>query len=145
MTAGSDALPLSAEARNFTWLLSKFATETPGVSEAVAVSADGLVMAASETEDITNAWRLGAIVSGMTSLASGAARTYELGALNKVIIDLADGYVLITAISIGSVLGVIASKSANLGNVAYEMTLFVNRVGSALTPQLIAELKQSIQ
>lgn len=145
MTADSDALPLSAEARNFNWLLGKFAAEAPGVSEAVAVSSDGLLMATSETEDLTNAWRLGAIVSGMTSLANGAARTYELGALNKVIIDMADGYLLITSISIGSVLGVIASRSANLGNVAYEMTLFANRAGSALSPQLIAELKRSIQ
>lgn len=145
MTAGGTAPPLSAEARNFNWLLGKFATETPGVSEAVAVSSDGLLMAVSEAQDMPNAWRLGAIVSGMTSLAGGAARTYELGALNKVIIDMADGYLLITAISIGAVLGVIANKSANLGNVAYEMTLFANRAGGALTPQLIAELKRAIQ
>ena len=51
-------------------------------------------------------------------------------ALNRVIVDMADGYLLVTAISSGSVLGVIADRSANLGTVAYEMTLFANRAGA---------------
>ncbi|MGQ0837747.1 roadblock/LC7 domain-containing protein [Actinokineospora sp.] len=144
MTVDGTTSPLSAEARNFNWLLGKFAHETPGVIEAVAVSSDGLLMAVSTAVDMPRAARLAAIVSGLTSLAGGAARTYDLGMLNKVIIDMSDGYLLVTAISSGSVLGVVAAKSANLGNVAYEMTLFTNRVGVALSPQLIAELKSSV-
>jgi predicted regulator of Ras-like GTPase activity (Roadblock/LC7/MglB family) len=58
---------------------------------------------------------------------------------------MADGYLLITSISSGSVLGVIADRSANLGTLAYEMTLFASRAGGALTPRLIAELKNSVQ
>ena len=58
---------------------------------------------------------------------------------------MSDGYLLITAISAGSVLGVIADRSANLGTVAYEMTLFATRAGAALTPTLIAELKNAVQ
>ena len=52
---------------------------------------------------------------------------------------------LITSISAGSVLGVIADRSANLGAVAYEMTLFASRAGGALTPRLIIELKNAVQ
>ena len=63
----------------------------------------------------SNAERLAAVVSGMTSLAGGAASWYALGGLNRVIVDMADGYLLITAISSGSVLGVVADRSANLG------------------------------
>ena len=81
----------------------------------------------------------------MSSLAAGAASSYSLGSLNRVIIDMADGYLLITAISTGSVLGVIADHSANLGTVAYEMTLFASRAGAALTPTLINELKNAVQ
>ena len=136
---------LSPEAKTFSWLLSTFATGTAGVVEAIAVSADGLVMAMSSTDDRANADRLAAIVSGMKSLAIGAAEWYALGGLNKVIVDMSGGYLLITSISSGSVLGVIADRSANLGNVAYEMTLFANRAGAALTPQLIAELKNAAQ
>ena len=57
---------------------------------------------------------------------------------------MVDGYLLITSISAGSVLGVIATRSANLSTVAYEMTLFASRAGAALTPQLIAELKNAV-
>jgi predicted regulator of Ras-like GTPase activity (Roadblock/LC7/MglB family) len=136
---------LSQEAKTFNWLLESFTTNTAGVSEAVAVSSDGLLIAMSSIKDRANAERLAAVVSGMTSLASGAASWYALGSLNRVIIDMSDGYLLITAISTGSVLGVIADRSANLGTVAYEMTLFATRAGAALTPTLIAELKNAVQ
>jgi uncharacterized protein len=139
------AYGLSAEAQNFNWLLGKFAAETAGVHEAIAVSSDGLLMAMSAGQERAGADRLAAITSGITSLAGGAARAYQLGTLNKVIVDMAHGYLLVSAISSGSVLGVIAAKSANLGNVAYEMTLFANRAGLALTPQLINELKNSLE
>ena len=94
--------------------------------EAIAVSSDGLLMAMSAIKDRANAERLAAVVSGMTSLAGGASSWYALGGLNRVIIDMADGYLLVTAISSGSVLGVVADRSANLGTVAYEMTLFAD-------------------
>jgi uncharacterized protein len=136
---------LSPEAKTFNWLLDAFTTNTAGVLEAIAVSADGLLMAMSSTKDRANAERLAAVVSGMTSLAGGAANWYSLGALNRVIVDMADGYLLVTSISSGSVLGVIADRSANLGTVAYEMTLFAGRAGAALTPRLIVELKNSVQ
>ena len=42
-------------------------------------------------------------------------------------------------------LGVIADRSANLGTLAYEMTLFATRAGGALSPRLIAELKNAVQ
>jgi predicted regulator of Ras-like GTPase activity (Roadblock/LC7/MglB family) len=136
---------LSPEARTFNWLLDAFTSNTAGVLEAIAVSSDGLLMAMSATKDRANAERLAAVVSGMTSLAGGAANWYSLGALNRVIVDMADGYLLVAAISSGSVLGVIADRSANLGTVAYEMTLFANRAGAALTPRLVAELKNTVQ
>ena len=144
-THPSGSTGLSADAKTFNWLLESFTTNTAGVREAIAVSSDGLLMAMSAVQDRANADRLAAIVSGMTSLSAGAAGFYSLGALNRVIIDMAEGYLLITAISRGSVLGVIADRSANLGTVAYEMTLFASRAGTALTPALIAELKNSVQ
>lgn len=136
---------LSQEAKTFNWLLDSFTTSTAGVSEAIAVSSDGLLIAMSAIKNRANAERLAAVVSGMTSLAGGAANWYGLGSLNRVIIDMSDGYLLITAISAGSVLGVIADRTANLGTVAYEMTLFATRAGAALTPTLIAELKNAVE
>ena len=141
----SSQVQLSEEAKTFNWLLDSFTSSTAGVKEAIAVSSDGLLMAVSAIDDRANAERLAAVVSGLTSLAGGVANWYSLGDLNRVIVDMADGYLLITAISAGSVLGVIADRSANLGTVAYEMTLFASRAGSALAPQLIVELKNAVQ
>jgi predicted regulator of Ras-like GTPase activity (Roadblock/LC7/MglB family) len=141
----SSSLQLSPEAQTFNWLLDSFTTGTAGVQEAIAVSTDGLLMAMSNIADRANAERLAAVVSGMTSLAGGAANWYSLGGLNRVVIDMTGGYLLVTAISNGSVLGVIADRSASLGTVAYEMTLFASRAGGALTPRLIAELKNAAQ
>jgi uncharacterized protein len=142
--AGSQ-VQLSPEAQTFNWLLDTFTSSTAGVREAIAVSSDGLLMAMSAISDQANAERLAAMVSGMTSLSTGVATWYALGDLNRIIVDLTQGYLLITTISSGSVLGVIADRNANLGTVAYEMTLFAGRAGGALTPQLIAELKSAVQ
>jgi predicted regulator of Ras-like GTPase activity (Roadblock/LC7/MglB family) len=136
---------LSPEARTFNWLLDSFTSSTAGVVEAIAVSPDGLLMAMSAIKDRSNAERLAAVVSGMTTLAGGAANSYALGGLNRVIVDMAEGYLLISAISSGSVLGVVTDCSANLGTVAYEMTLFAGRAGGTLSPKLIAELKSAVQ
>ncbi|WP_405591458.1 roadblock/LC7 domain-containing protein [Streptomyces sp. NBC_01190] len=135
---------LRAAAADFTWLLNRFATETAGVVDAIAVSSDGLLIAVSQLRDHPDSERLAAIVSGITSLAAGASGNYGLGGLNKVIIDLEQGHVLVSAIGSGAVLGVVSSKEAKLGNIAYEMTLFANRVGAALSPQLVLELKNSV-
>ena len=121
-------------------MVSRFAAETAGVVDAIAVSSDGLLIAVSRPGDQADSERLAAIVSGITSLAAGAAGNYGLGALNKVIIDMAGGHLLVSSIGSGSVLGVVASKDAKLGNVAYEMTLFANRVGAILTWAVTADV-----
>ncbi len=131
---------LQAAAADFTWLLNRFATETAGVVDAIAVSSDGLLIAVSELREHLSL----TIVSGITSLAAGASGNYGLGSLNKVIIDLEGGHVLVSAIGSGAVLGVVTDKEAKLGNIAYEMTLFANRAGAALSPQLVLELKNSV-
>jgi predicted regulator of Ras-like GTPase activity (Roadblock/LC7/MglB family) len=132
---------ISAEAQQFNWLLSRFATDTAGVSEAIAVSSDGLLIAMSASLSRADAERLAAITSAISSLATGASRVYHLGTPNKVIIDLELGYLLVSSISVGCALGVLARRDANLGDLAYEMALFANRAGSVLNPGLINELK----
>ncbi|MDT5028015.1 MAG: uncharacterized protein QOE61_4441 [Micromonosporaceae bacterium] len=135
---------LSNEAQTFNWLLARFVNETAGVRETIAVSADGLLIAMSANVARADADRLAAITSAFTSLADGAARVFDLGDLSKVIIDLDRGYLLVSAISPGSVLGVIAKKDANLGNLAFDMAMFANRARSVLTPQTIDELKTKL-
>jgi len=135
---------LSSQAQDFTWLLTKFAHETAGVVDVIAVSSDGLLMATAGDADRASSDRLSAIVSGMVSLAAGAGTSYGLGALNKVIVDAEGGYLIVMAMGAGALLGAVADKSASLGTVAYEMAVFINRINGILNPQLINELKNTV-
>jgi predicted regulator of Ras-like GTPase activity (Roadblock/LC7/MglB family) len=142
MTATSQQT--SAAAQQFNWMLSQFASQTPAVVDAIAVSADGLLMAMSDRLHREDADRMAAITSALMSLSNGAGKVRDIGLPSRVIIDLERGYLLITAISIGSALGVHATKTANLGQLAYEMATFANRASEVLTPGLIEELKITV-
>jgi uncharacterized protein len=135
---------LSQDAQNINWLLSNFVDSTPGVEQAIAVSSDGLLMAISSNLDRGSADKLAAIVTGMRSLADGAARVLAKGGLNQVIVEMSDAYLFVAAISGGSSVGVIAGRNCDLGLVGYEITMLVSRVGNQLSPELIAELKNSL-
>ena len=136
--------PASAEVRNFNWLLSNFVDTTAGVTDAVAVSSDGLLMAMSSSLERAGAEQLAAIIAGMTSLAESTARCFALGELDQVIIAMQEGYLFVSAVSDGSSLGVVADRHCDVGSVGYQMSLLVQRVGSALSPALVAELKESV-
>ena len=63
------------------WLLANFADRVPGVAHAIAVSADGLLLASSRDLPRDRADQLAAIASGLVSLTQGAARCFEGGAV----------------------------------------------------------------
>jgi uncharacterized protein len=135
---------LSVDAQNFNWLVSRFAKETGDVIAAIAVSSDGLLIAASARLARANADRLAAICAAMLSLANGVSECHPLGEPDKVVIELTEGYLLVCTISAGCALGVLASPQASLGTVAYEMTMFANSSSAVLTPQLIEQLKMTV-
>ena len=56
------------------WLLANFARQVPDVAHAVAVSGDGLRLAASMDLPVDMADQLSAVISGLASLTVGAAR-----------------------------------------------------------------------
>ena len=135
---------MSEGARSFSWLLNGFVDKTAGVSDAVAVSADGLLMAASTSLDRPAAEQLAAIISGMVSLGNGASGCFGFDGLEQVIVTMRKGFLFMSAISDGSCLGVVASKGCDIGLVGYQTTLLVERAGSVLTPDLVRELKQEM-
>jgi uncharacterized protein len=133
---------LTDEARNFNWLLSSFVEETAGVTDAVAVSSDGLLIARSNTLDRNESEQLSAIISGCTSLAQAADRAMEAGGLERVIVAMQRGFLFMSAIADGSCLGVVATRECDVGSVGYQTTELVGRAGRLLTPALREELKQ---
>jgi uncharacterized protein len=134
----------SAEVRNFNWLLTSFVDSTSGVTDAVAVSSDGLLMAMSSSLERAGAEQLAAIIAALTSLADSTARCFALGNLDQVIVAMGGGYLFVSSVSDGSCLGVLADRRCDVGAVGYQMTLLVERAGAALTPALVAELKESV-
>ncbi|HKE73323.1 MAG TPA: roadblock/LC7 domain-containing protein [Acidimicrobiales bacterium] len=133
---------LTEEARNFNWLLGTFVAETAGVTDAVAVSSDGLLIARSQTLDKTESEQLCAIISGCTSLALAADMALSGGGIERVIIAMQTGFLFVSAIADGSCLGVVATRDCDVGSVGYQTTELVTRVGELLTPALREELKQ---
>ncbi len=117
------------------WLLDDLTRRVPSIRHAVVLSSDGLAMGGSRglTQDDTE--HLAAIAAGSHSLASGAGRHFGLGGVRQTIIELEEGFLLVTAAGQGARLAVLAAGDAELGIVTYEMTLLVKRVGEHLTAQ----------
>lgn len=132
------------QARGFNWLLNGFVEKTSGVTDALTVSADGLLMAMSSTLSRASAEQLAAIISGMVSLGNGTSGVFGFDGLEQVIVGMRRGYLFVSAISDGSCLGVVAGKTCDIGLVGYQTTLLVERAGTVLTPDLVSELKQEM-
>ncbi|WP_029767530.1 roadblock/LC7 domain-containing protein [Haloglycomyces albus] len=116
------------------WLLAGFAERVPGVAHAVAVSADGLLLASSRDLPRDRADQLSAVTSGLVSLTQGASRCFEGGSVLQTVVEMDHGFLFLMSISDGSSFAVLASKNCDVGQVGYEMALLVDRVGQALTP-----------
>jgi uncharacterized protein len=136
---------LSRTARDVNWLLDDFVSNTVGVEQAIGVSSDGLLMAISAELPRADADKLAAMISGMISLSRTASRLLTKGPLRQVITEFRHGYLLVSAMGEGSCLGVVTEEGCDLGLVGYESTVLVRRIGALLTPELITELKTSLQ
>ncbi|QBI22159.1 roadblock/LC7 domain-containing protein [Egibacter rhizosphaerae] len=143
MTGGTHATQ-GGNGLDLDWIVANFAERVPEVIEAIVVSADGLLIARSPGLDRDTADQFSAIASGMLSLGRGAARTFDGGTLNDIIVQLDKGYLFVTRVSDASGLAVVASRQADAGLVAHEMGLVAERLGGVLTPALIAQLRSGI-
>jgi predicted regulator of Ras-like GTPase activity (Roadblock/LC7/MglB family) len=135
---------LSKDAQNLNWLVSTFVRNVVGVSHAIVVSSDGLLVAVSERLDRARADQLAAIASGLTSLTAGSSRLLEAGEVNQTIVQMEHGFLFVMSVSDGSSLAVLASPTCDVGLVGYEMALLVARTGDVITPQLRAELQAAL-
>jgi predicted regulator of Ras-like GTPase activity (Roadblock/LC7/MglB family) len=135
---------LSQDVQDFNWLLTSFVDSASGVTNAVAVSSDGLLMAMSSSFERADAEQLAAIIAGLASLGLSTSRCYGLGGLDQVIVAMRDGYLFVSVVSDGSCFGVLADRGCDIGSVGYQMTLLVERAANVLTPALVSELKENV-
>jgi len=127
---------LTHPAKDLNWLITNFVEQVTDVAHAIVVSSDGLPMAHSQGFPPDRVGQLAAVTSGLTSLTQGGSRVFEGGAVTQTVVDMQRGLLIVMAISDGSSLAVLAPVNCDMGLVAYEMALLVERVGSALTPQV---------
>ncbi|HEY7274580.1 MAG TPA: roadblock/LC7 domain-containing protein [Trebonia sp.] len=116
------------------WLVTDFVDRVRDVAHAVVVSADGLPLAFNTRFPRDHADQLAAVTSGLASLTQGAARVFAAGRVIQTAVEMEAGLFVVMSISNGSSLAVLAAANCDLGLVAYEMSLLVERVGRELTP-----------
>lgn len=132
---------MSAAASNLNWLIGRLCLTVPGIKQAVVVSSDGLPMATSEGVDRESADRLAAVASGMIGLAYGSAGRFGAGAVSNVIVEMQNGWLFVTGIGDGSLISIMTERDIDMSAVAFETSIFVQRVGNMLTPEVRDELK----
>ena len=127
--------PTQSDESGLDWVVTRFVDTVPGAAHAVLVSADGLLMAASARLPGERAEQVAAVSSGLASLAVGAARLFEGGAVLQTIIEMQRGFLLLMSVGNGSNLAVLTSETADIGQVGYEMALLVDRVGRMISAE----------
>ncbi|HET8739640.1 MAG TPA: roadblock/LC7 domain-containing protein [Acidimicrobiia bacterium] len=132
---------MSSPVENLNWLLERLCDTVPGIRQAVVVSSDGLAMAKSRGVDRETADRLAAVSSGMIGLAYGSAGRFGAGPVSNVIVEMQNGWLFVTGIRDGSLICCLTEKDIDMGAIAFEMSIFVQRVGDSLTPDVRQELK----
>ena len=122
------------------WLLDELIRRLAGAEKAVALSGDGLLLGHSASVDREDAEHLAAMSSAFQSLSRGVGTTFGKGPVQQVVVELDYGYLVVTEGGRGACLALLASVTADLGMVAYEMNVIVQQVGSALsaTPRMLS-------
>ncbi|MGG8409076.1 roadblock/LC7 domain-containing protein [Streptomyces sp. 12297] len=130
-TAPHDAT--SRDAGRLNWLLDELVDRVGSIRKAVVLSGDGLPTGSSKALTREDSEHLAAVASGFHSLAKGVGRHFEAGKVRQTVVELEDAFLFVTAAGDGSCLAVLADADSDVGQVAYEMTLMVKRVGDHLS------------
>ncbi|WP_049573843.1 roadblock/LC7 domain-containing protein [Streptomyces sp. SBT349] len=120
------------ESRQLGLLLDELVTRVPSIRHALVLAADGLPRGASRSLSREDGEQLAAVASGFHSLARGVGQHFETGSARQTLVELDEAFLMVTAAGAGSALAVLAEADADLGLVAYEMTLLVQRFGPRL-------------
>ncbi|MEV5830465.1 roadblock/LC7 domain-containing protein [Spirillospora sp. NPDC052242] len=123
-------------------LVNDFVDETPGVSHAIIVSADGLALISSRSLAADLADSLSAMVAGLTGLCGSIAGHLDRGIYEHALLSLTHGHLLIMGISPLASMAVLTDTCADAGMVAHQMNCLVSRTGHLLTSNARDELRR---
>lgn len=130
-----DVLSPTAEQReHLGFLLDRFCDSDPEIAHAIAISVDGIPMAASQhiKDDLRD--QLAAAAVGQMSLAQGMSELMSADGVERVITNLGRGWVLVQKPHQRVVLIVLATHDADLGLVDDELMRLGEAIGPVLDP-----------
>jgi len=113
--------------RDLAWLLDDLANRVADFRQAVILSRDGRLIAASEDLSREDAEHLSAVAAAVQSLAAGTGERFKAGGVRQTIIELEQGILFVIAAGEGSCLAALCPANADAGTVAYEMAMLVKR------------------
>jgi predicted regulator of Ras-like GTPase activity (Roadblock/LC7/MglB family) len=114
------------------WLLDNLVSQIEDVHQALVLSSDGMVVAASRGLSRDDGEYLSALAAGVQSLARGTGQRFNAGEVRQTIIEMDSAFLFITAAGEGTSLAVMSSAEADAGLIAYEMAMLVRRMGKYL-------------
>ncbi|MCH6159021.1 roadblock/LC7 domain-containing protein [Streptomyces marispadix] len=132
MTAPKGTENTASGSGELNWLLDELVQRVGSISKALVLSGDGLPRGASQDLTREDGEHLAAVASGFHSLAKGVGRHFDVGGVRQTVVELEEAFLFVTAAGDGSCLAVVADADADVGLIAYEMTLLVKRVGAHL-------------
>jgi predicted regulator of Ras-like GTPase activity (Roadblock/LC7/MglB family) len=122
-------------ANQLAWLLDDLVKRVPQITRAVFLSQDGLALGASQGMGQAEVDHLAALASAFQSLARSASSTFG-GDARQSIIEMTTGFFIVSAAGQGTCLAVLTASDADIGQVAYEMAILVQRTGDHLQVNL---------
>jgi predicted regulator of Ras-like GTPase activity (Roadblock/LC7/MglB family) len=117
------------------WLLDNLVEQVEPVEQALVLSRDGLVVAASRGLTREDSEHLSALAAGVQSLARGTGQLFRGGRVRQTIIEMENAFLFVIAAGRGTCLAVLTSADPNVGVVAYEMAILVRRMGKYLAAE----------
>jgi predicted regulator of Ras-like GTPase activity (Roadblock/LC7/MglB family) len=117
------------------WLLDNLVGQVEHVQQALILSRDGLVVAASRGLTPEDSEHLSALAAGLQSLARGTGRHFRAGEVRQTIIEMEFAFLFVIAAGKGTCLAVLTSADPNVGLVAYEMAMLIRRMGKYLAAE----------
>jgi uncharacterized protein len=120
----------------FSDILTQLTAQVPNIAHAVAMSADGLLLASTPRLSRDQADKLCAAVAGEVSLARSTADFLQAGDHAYSMVVMRDGVLVVQPTPDGSALAALAPQIADAGQLAFHLADLAQRIGQQLAPGL---------
>jgi predicted regulator of Ras-like GTPase activity (Roadblock/LC7/MglB family) len=120
------------EVTSVDWLLDDLIDRVAAARQAVVLSVDGLLVGKSNNLTQPDAEHMAAVAAGFSGLARTAGRHFQGGPVRQTIVEMESAFLFITSAAQGTCLAVLSDAESDIGLIAYEMALLIERIGHTL-------------